>query len=127
MFIDDKVRILTVRGHNIIIDSLLCDYEQDDKRYMIYRQVGMSQWVLEGGKHHLPEEVLGGNNNMVSLMKEWFYSIVVNYSLYAYNFKDYKSERTCQEKINALISKMDDQPVDEDYYWLKGVFHKNDG
>ena len=127
VFIDDKVKILTVRGHNIIIDSLLCDYEQDDKRYMIYRQVGMSQWVLEGGKHHLPEEVLGGNNNMVSLMKEWFYSIVVNYSLYAYNFKDYKSERTCQEKINALISNMDGQPVDEDYYWLKGVFHKNDG
>lgn len=127
VFIDDKVKVLTVRGHNITIDSLLCDFEQDNKHCMIYRQSGLSQWVLEDGKHHLPEEVLNGNKNMVSLMKEWFYTIVFNYSLYAYNFKDYKSERTCQDKINALISKMEDKPEDEDYYWLKGVFHKNDG
>lgn len=127
VFIDDKVKVLTVRGHGITIDTLLCDYEQHDKPYLMYRQVGLSQRVLEGGKHHLPEEVLSGNKDMIALMKEWFYTIVVNYSLYAYNFKDYKSERTCQEKINALISKMEDEPVDEDYYWLKGVFHKNDG
>lgn len=124
VFIDDKVKVLTVRGHDITIDTLLCDYEQHDKHYIIYRQTGLSQWVLEDGKHHLPEEVLSGNKDMISLMKEWFYTIVVNYSLYAYNFKDYKSERTCQEKINAIASKIED---DEDYYWLKGVFHKNDG
>lgn len=127
VFIDDKVKILTVRGNNITIDTLLCDIEQSNKHYMIYRQAMLGQRVLVGEKHHLPEEVLSGNEDMISLMKEWFYTIVVNYSLYAYNFKDYKSERTCKEKIDALISKMEDDPVDEDYYWLKGVFHKNDG
>ena len=60
-------------------------------------------------------------------MKNWFYTIVINYSLYAYNFRDYIYEKTCAEKIETLRDQMDDVPHEEDYYWLKGVFHKNDG
>ena len=43
VFIDDKVKILTVRGNNITIDTLLCDIEQSNKHYMIYRQAMLGQ------------------------------------------------------------------------------------
>ena len=36
-------------------------------------------------------------------------------------------ERTSERKIEELRPQMDDVPTEEDYYWLKGVFHKNDG
>ncbi len=55
--------------------------------------------------------------NSVSRMKELFYTIVSNYSLYAYNIKDFKEEWS--EKV---------QTQEESWKcWLHYLFHKNDG
>lgn len=59
-------------------------------------------------------------------LSEWFYTIVSNYSLYAYNYRDYESERTSVAKLERLYGDIE-HLKNEDYFWLKGVFHKNDG
>ena len=59
-------------------------------------------------------------------LKDWFYSIVCNYSLYSFNYHDYYVERTDDERLSLLGKKITPQNED-DAFWLKGVFHKNDG
>ena len=126
VFIDNEVKILTVKGHDIYLDTLAQDIEREDDG-LAFKSSGPSLTVLSHNSFVNPAEVLQGNANWVSLMKNWFYTIVINYSLYAYNFRDYIYEKTCAEKIETLRDQMDDVPDEEDYYWLKGVFHKNDG
>lgn len=53
-------------------------------------------------------------------------STVSNYSLYAYNYRDYYSERTSVAKLKRLYGDIE-HLKQEDCFWLKGVFHKNDG
>lgn len=50
---------------------------------------------------------------MKLLGESFFYTILMNYSLYAFNTYDYKEEWENKEK--------------EESCWLKGLFHKNDG
>jgi predicted ATPase len=50
---------------------------------------------------------------MKILGESFFYTILMNYSLYAFNTYDYKEEWENKEK--------------EESCWLKGLFHKNDG
>lgn len=50
------------------------------------------------------------------ILGDFFYTIVTNYSLYAYNTQDY------------ALEKGEDVPKDKDNgSWLTGLFHKNDG
>lgn len=58
-----------------------------------------------------------------------FYSIVCNYSLYAFNYKDYAVEKTHSGRISKIYNDANISKglKEEDYHWLKGVFHKNDG
>lgn len=55
----------------------------------------------------------------------FFYTLVNNYSIYAYNSFDYKEENTSLE-YEAKIRKKKYAPDDE-RSWLNGIFHKNDG
>lgn len=50
------------------------------------------------------------------ILKNMFYSIAINYSIYAFNEDDYESENT-SGKIETDFEKS----------WLTGLFHKNDG
>lgn len=60
-------------------------------------------------------------------LSELFYSIVCNYSLYAYNPGDYWEEFTNEERIDKLRPKQDYQKYPYLRCWLTGLFHKNDG
>lgn len=55
-------------------------------------------------------------------LSELFYTIVINYSMYAFNYQDYIREADRQKDYDN--NKMG---ITEDDIWLKGVFHKNDG
>lgn len=49
------------------------------------------------------------------LLNDFFYSIVINYSMYAYNVKDFLSEW------------IDEKESDYAECWINGLMHKNDG
>ena len=125
VFIDNEVKILTVKGHDVTMETLEQDLDREEEG-LVFRTIRIQQ-ILQGGEENEESEVLPGNDGLKSLVKEWFYTIVMNYSLYAYNYRDYIYEKTDDKKIEALRDQMDDVPSSEDYFWLKGVFHKNDG
>lgn len=59
----------------------------------------------------------------------FFYSIIINYSLYAYNIYDFYSEWTDQSRIEDILKDRIKNGYiinDDDLCWLKGIFHKND-
>jgi len=126
VFIDKEIKVLTVKGHDVIMETLSQDAEREEEG-LVFKKTRLTQPILEGGKENEVSEVLPGNDGMKSLAEELFYTIVMNYSLYAYNYRDYIYEKTDEKKIEALRDQMDDVPDEEDFYWLKGVFHKNDG
>ena len=59
------------------------------------------------------------------LSKFFFYTLVNNYSIYAYNSFDYKEENTSLA-YEAKIRKKK-YATDDERSWLNGIFHKNDG
>lgn len=59
-----------------------------------------------------------------------FYTLVSNYSIYAYNSNDFKDECNSKEKEDAIQhetrSEINTSSI-ENRCWLHGLFHKNDG
>lgn len=114
VYLDHEVKILTVKGRNVSI-STIDEFNHCETIYIIESPIGEESTEplqYQDGKH--------------AYLSEWFYTIISNYSLYAYNYRDYESEKTPEEKLSKLYGNIG-QLKEEDHYWLKGVFHKNDG
>lgn len=61
-----------------------------------------------------------------------FYTAIFNYSMYAFNYKDYYEERTLEDrwrkrKKGDNVQLLYEGEYNQDRNWLKGLFHKNDG
>lgn len=55
------------------------------------------------------------------ILKSLFYTMVCNY------YRDFLAEATPAKRLEALHIKATDSDPEEDSFWLKGIFHKNDG
>lgn len=63
-----------------------------------------------------------------NLLRRLFYTLVCNYSLYGFNYRDYMDEATPIERLKAIYGETTAAKLYmEDKVWLKGIFHKNDG
>lgn len=65
-----------------------------------------------------------------NILRSLFYTLVCNYSLYGFNYRDYMAEATPIGRLNKLYRKKGQiltNSLTEDHIWLKGIFHKNDG
>lgn len=63
-----------------------------------------------------------------NLLRKLFYTLVCNYSLYGFNYRDYMDEMTPFRRLQHIYGINGYQTLkDEDKIWLKGIFHKNDG
>ena len=63
-----------------------------------------------------------------NLLRSLFYTLVCNYSLYGFNYRDYMDETTPLERLTAIYGEAAAAKLHtEDKVWLKGIFHKNDG
>lgn len=58
-------------------------------------------------------------------LSELFYTVVVNFSSYSYNVKDYFSERIEDDELDK--DEIKGNVTEEERCWLCGIFHKNDG
>lgn len=113
VYLDHETKILTVKGGRAWLSTI--DEENNCETVVILED------------NHDNDAILPYQKDKHGLLSSWFYTIISNYSLYAYNYRDYESERTNDKKIEKLFENEEDELKDEDYYWLKGVFHKNDG
>ena len=69
-----------------------------------------------------PEVIKRNKPSKYVTLSELFYTIVCNYSMYAYNYQDYFREADWQKTYYDSNYR-----IKEDDIWLTGVFHKNDG
>lgn len=105
--------------------------------YRVYNGNGVAQYRIE---YHMSntEILLDVRNNDVdnllsrrtqSMRKlaELFYTIVCNYSLYAYNPSDYWEEYTNEVRIDKIRPRQNYLKYPYLRCWLTGLFHKNDG
>ena len=114
VYLDHEVKVLTVKGRNVSILTVDEDNHCDTIK------------ILEEQSEGDVDEPLKYQKGKHAYLSEWFYTIVSNYSLYAYNYRDYDSERTSVAKLKRLYGDLEHLKK-EDCFWLKGVFHKNDG
>lgn len=90
-------------------------YETDGQQRRINCRNTKIELFLMGKTQFEPHSYIS-KTEINKLLGDFFYTIVTNYSLYAYNTQDY------------ALEKGDDVPKDKDNgCWLSGLFHKNDG
>lgn len=75
--------------------------------------------------------IVGNGLGLIQLYN-FFYTAIFNYSMYAYNYKDYYDERTLEDrwrerKKDDNRQLMYDGKYTQEQNWLMGLFHKNDG
>ncbi len=132
-----------VENHNGSIDVI---EQQDHDIKMYHQESGHIIWHYSNSTDELtwvehPE--YPGIEHCQTILANLFYSVVVNYSAYAFNINDYRSEWIdCDEKYivdefegihlngNEIARLVDDEAdgfvSDEQKCWIGSLFHKND-
>lgn len=117
-YIDDKIQIIHIQGRNIKL-SIYEQCENEPGKYECSKVIE----ILKEGETSVEKALFKQPEYFIDL-QSLFYSIICNYSLYAFNYRDYQCERTNINRLEDIGVELDKE---ENYYWLKGVFHKNDG
>ncbi len=128
---DTKILILTCKGKSLSLTTYSSDISESEQLGNTTPQLAIETYnktnvveILKGDEPNT--KVLPPQDRLRYLLEDWFYTLVSNFSLYAYNYRDYEYEETNDAKFLYFSQKIPDiRP--EDKYWLKGVFHKNDG
>lgn len=131
---------LRIQNRNVIIESYAQIEENKTQKifilpntaYIFDNRINMEENVKDftpmsswkPSKHQLERNPIA---TLKDLYKHFFYTYVSNYSIYAYNTLDYKSECN-SDHYEELIRKTKKKFYDyESKNWLNGIFHKNDG
>lgn len=131
--IDGIPHMVSVENRSVTLESFTLQQEnKDEKQFLAYTTPNIfdneqpkvpvedttpiSEWKDRKGDVKSIKE---------KLSKFFFYTLVNNYSIYAYNSFDYKEENTSLE-YEAKIRKKK-YATDDERSWLNGIFHKNDG
>lgn len=132
VYINDHIKILTCKGRRLSLVTyntdpcvLVSEYSKQTHSVTEWYIPGDEQVILDGNDS--VEELLKPKPKLNHLFEEWFYTLVSNYSLYAYNYRDYLYEITNEKRLEVLRKENPSHHDEEDKVWLKGVFHKNDG
>lgn len=132
VYINNHIKILTCKGRRLELvtyetDLTILNQEHAEQEYPITECYVPHETISILNGNEPEQEILQPKQNLKHLFTDWFYTLVSNYSLYAYNYRDYINERTNAERLEKLELEHDTNCNEEDEFWLKGVFHKNDG
>ena len=120
--IGNVVYILEAHGRHITLKY----YRASVKHYYVYKAF-RAYYILDQNGIDRSSVPLKKHREGRRILKTLFYTMVCNYSLYGFNYRDYLSEATPAARLHALHVKANDGQLTEDSVWLKGIFHKNDG
>lgn len=69
------------------------------------------------------------DRKLKEIFDRFFYTLISNHSLYAYNANDFRQECDTEEKERRVrcVSDSEERFTAEQRCWLHGLFHKNDG
>lgn len=89
-------------------------FEIDGKQYCIVCEDANVKLRKKGDVGNLLGQIeFMGSNDPKTILKDFFYTISTNYSIYSFNEDDYNTDIREPHSINGS--------------WIKGLFHKNDG
>lgn len=132
VYVDTQIKILTCKGRCLSVTTLEMDAKaqvEGENGFSLHKERYVKKQeptiVLDGSTS--TEMVLQPQLQFKHILEDWFYTLVSNYSLYAYNYRDYLCERTNDVRLQGLRKERPEDNKQEDEVWLKGVFHKNDG
>lgn len=116
VLIDKRVIIIKSYGQ-----SLKLFYYDDKSTFFTYTETKELQYLEEQTNDLMV--VKKNKPSDYTILTDLFYTIICNYSMYAYNYQDYIREADDKSKA----SDKNNCQISEDDIWLQGVFHKNDG
>lgn len=123
--IDNAIYILEERGRKVVLKKFM------RKRVTGLRFVLVKEDIIlnERTTTETKSELLDKHSKGRVILKSLFYTLVCNYSMYGFNYRDYFEEATPIQRLEKLFKKcnFDGNHITEDQIWLKGIFHKNDG
>lgn len=114
--IDERVVIIRSYGQSLQLKFFM---KEEDNRFVYKNTKNLLSLEEETND---PDEIKKNKPDEYPTLTELFYTIVCNYSMYAYNYQDYIREADWQKTFEDKNYR-----VTENDIWLKGVFHKNDG
>lgn len=123
--LNEKMIRMNVKGRLVeIIDYINVSHEYPDNK--IHFRAGIPDILLNERIENL-DNLLPRQITRLHKLANLFYTIVCNYSLYAYNPSDYWEEYTPANRIEKIKPKVDYKLNSFQRCWLTGLFHKNDG
>lgn len=121
--IENKFIIISVRGRNL---NILWYRISEEDRYLFCLD-SIDPILHEGARRNSSTDILKRHAKGRSILRRLFYTLVFNYSLYGFNFRDFYHEETPAERLKHLRIDAKNNVEDEKVCWLGGIFHKNDG
>lgn len=125
--LNNTVFQLNVRNCRVMLHEFsLINSEGKSNRYQRKKVV----FDNENKNDRLNNTILSKLDNQIlkSIYSNFFYTLVSNHSLYAYNTLDFIEEYDTNEKEQLISASKEGQIFDcEERCWLHGLFHKNDG
>lgn len=122
----DEIKRIDVGGRNIQLVHYKVSNANETVQGNIVYCVHSTETLLDV-RNEDPEKLLSRRTRSMKRLADLFYTIVCNYSLYAYNPSDYWEEFTNEERIDKIRRKQKCQKYPYLRCWLTGLFHKNDG
>lgn len=127
---DNAIYHLNVKNAHVTLSKL--EEQGRDDTFIYYGKEGPVFDNHLSDDEAVVEEVLNGEVDAAKLKQyysHFFYTLVANQSIYAYNTNDFWEECNSEEKeFAALGPKLPQGSYStEEKCWLHGIFHKNDG
>lgn len=120
--IGNIIYILETHGRHITLK-----YYKASRKHMLVYEEYRRYFLLNQNSIEDSLKPLNKHREGRRILKTLFYTLVCNYSLYGFNYRDFRSEATPAARLQALHINANDENPTEDSFWLKGIFHKNDG
>ena len=124
--IGNAIYVLEERGRRIVLHKYMRN-RASGYRFMKFQE---EELLSEPTTPETTTRLLKKHKKGRVILKSLFYTLVCNYSLYGFNYRDYFKEATPVERLLKLYKKKGELKTNElveDHLWLKGIFHKNDG
>lgn len=127
--LEGRIYRLTVKYQQVALYTFEKHHESEDRiEYHLNkaRPLLIGDEVPSSGK---PISGICDNAVLQKIAEHFFYTLVSNYAIYAYNTNDFKQENFNTRKVEDAISAVaaeDDDDYDKEV-WLYSLFHKNDG
>ena len=123
IFINNEIKIIRIEGRLVSV----INYNESHAKKGIFTRCADSE-NLSIQLSNDPNSIAEFQPEKLNTISKLFYTIVCNYSMYAFNYRDYYQECTPKQRLTAITKKeYDPNVLLEDEVWMKGIFHKNDG